>query len=71
MRSESVEIGLYQRANVRVGEIASSAEYRMDEKFQNMPIFQAKFWFSKLKTTLNLLIFQIVKFWKFVFSLQF
>ena len=28
-------IGFYQRANRRIGKIASSAEYRMDEQFQN------------------------------------
>ena len=29
------KIDLYRRANMRIGKIASSAEYRMDEKFQN------------------------------------
>ena len=37
---------------MKLGEIASSAEYRMDEQFQNLPIIGAKFWFSKLKKNL-------------------
>ena len=40
--------------NMRIGQIASSAEYRMDKQFQN------------LKNSENLLIFQVIKFWKFV-----
>ena len=28
-------INLYQRANMRIGKIASSAEYGIDEQFQN------------------------------------
>ena len=35
-----------------IGKIASSAEYRIDEQFQNFPIFRAKFRFSKLKKNL-------------------
>ena len=31
------------------GKISSSAEYRIDEQLQNLPIFRAKFWFPKLK----------------------
>ena len=38
----------------------------MDEGFQNLIIFGAKFWFFKLKKSRNLLIFGTVKFWKFV-----
>ena len=34
---------------MRIGEIASSAEYRIDEKFQNSPIFGVKLWFSKVE----------------------
>ena len=30
---------LYQRANMRIGKIASVAEYRIDEQFQNLIIF--------------------------------
>ena len=33
---------------MRIGEIMSSAEYRMDEQFENLPIFGVKFRFSKL-----------------------
>ena len=45
---------------MRLGEIASSAEYQMDKQFRNMPIFGAKFWFAKLeKNPIYLLIFQI------------
>ena len=40
---------------MRIGKISSSAEYRKKELFQDLPIFGAKFWFSKLK-----------KFWKIV-----
>ena len=36
------------KSNIRIGEITSSAEYRMDEQFQNLPIFGINFWFSKL-----------------------
>ena len=36
---KSVEIHLYQRANMRIGKIASIAEYRMDIQFQNLLIF--------------------------------
>ena len=37
---------------MRIGEIASSAEYRLNEQFQNLAIFGAKFWFSKLEKIL-------------------
>ena len=30
-------------ANMRIGNIARGAEYRMNEQFQNLPIFGAKF----------------------------
>ena len=30
---------------MRIGEIASNAEYRMDEQLINLPIFETKFWF--------------------------
>ena len=36
---------------MKTGEIPSSAEYRMDQQFQNLVIFG---------------IFQVLKFWKFV-----
>ena len=32
-----------------IGEIARSAEYRIDEQLQNLPIFGAKFSFFKLE----------------------
>ena len=40
--------------NMRIGKIASSAEYRMDKQSQNFLIFDAKFWFSELKNSRNL-----------------
>ena len=36
-------------ANISIGKIAKSAEYRMDKQFQNLLIFGTKFRFSKLK----------------------
>ena len=38
LRRQSVEINLYQRANIRISKIASGAQYRMDEQFQNLLI---------------------------------
>ena len=38
------EIHLYQRANMRICKIASDAEYRIDEPFQNLPIFRIWNW---------------------------
>ena len=52
-----MEIDSYQRANMRIGEIASSAEHRMDERFQNLWISLAKFLFSMLEKILY--IFQV------------
>ena len=37
-----------QSTNIRIEKISSSAKYQMDEKLQKLPIFRAKFWFSKL-----------------------
>ena len=51
---------------MRVGRIPNCAEYRIDEQFQNLPILGAKFSYSQLKNSRNLLIFQILKFCKFV-----
>ena len=34
---------------MRIGKIMNTAEYRMDEQNQNLPIFGIKLWFSKLK----------------------
>ena len=47
---------------MRIGEIASSAEYGICEQFQNLTIFKVKFLFFQLeKNSINLLVFQIVK----------
>ena len=43
------QIHLYQRVNMRIGKIASSAEYWMDKEFKNFLIF----WIS--------IVFQIEK----------
>ena len=62
---------------MRIGKIASSAEYRMDKQFQNLLIFLIsavfhieKFlkicWFFKLLNSGNLSIFQFRKFLKFI-----
>ena len=51
---------------MRIGKIASSAEYQMDKKFQNFIIFGISIVFQNRKNSENLLIFQVVKFWKFV-----
>ena len=32
---------VYQRKNMRIGKISNSAEYRMNEKLQNLKIFRA------------------------------
>ena len=40
---------------MRMGKTARSGNYRMDEQFQYLPTFEAKFWFSGFE-----------KFWKFV-----
>ena len=34
---------------MRIVEIKSSEKYRMDEEFENFPIFGVKFWFPKFK----------------------
>ena len=51
---------------MRIGKIASSAEYRMEKQFQNLLIFFNFDSFLNLKNSVNLLIFQVVKFWKFI-----
>ena len=56
---------------MRIGKIAISAEYQMNEQFQNLPIFGAKFWFSKLKKSRNSLTFQFGKFRKYPKFLNF
>ena len=42
---------------MRIGKIASSAEYRMDEQFKNGQFWEPKFGFPKWKNSSNLLIF--------------
>ena len=44
---------------MRIGKIGSSAEYRIGEQFQNLTIFGIKFWFPKLKKSINSLVFQL------------
>ena len=45
---------------MRLGEIANSAKYWMDEQLKNLPIFEAKFWFFKLeKNSIYLLMFKL------------
>ena len=44
-----------------IGEITNSAEYRMNEQNQNLPIFGNKLWFSKLKKKLH----KFLKFYNF------
>ena len=49
------------KANMRIGKIASSAEYRMDEQFQNCEFSEPNFDFRNWKKSRNFLIFQIGK----------
>ena len=54
---------------MRIGKISSSAEYRMDEQFQNLTIFGVKFWFSKFKKFYkfsNIFNFQISEYSQFL-----
>ena len=46
---------------MRMGKISNSAEYRMNEQLQNLPIFRANFWFYKLEEFWIFLIFQFSK----------
>ena len=43
---------------MRIGKIASSAEYRMDEKFKNCQFLELNFGFQNQKFFTSLLIFQ-------------
>ena len=54
------KIDLCEGASMRIGEIESSSEYRVDEQLQN-----CQFWFFKLKNSRNLSIFQFGQFQKF------
>ena len=47
---------------MRFGKIASSAEYRMDELFQNCQFLEPNFDFSNGKNIWNFLIFQFGQF---------
>ena len=48
---------------MKIGEITNSAEYQMDKKNQNLPIFGIKLWFSKLKKKFpHFKISKIIKF---------
>ena len=50
---------------MRIGKIASSAEYQMDKRFQNLFFFFNFDNYQNLKKSGNLLIFQFRKFLKF------
>ena len=49
---------------MRIGKIASSAEYRLDKQFQNLLIFLNFDSFPNWKNSVNLLIFQFREFQK-------
>ena len=46
---------------MRIGEIANSAEYQMDEQNQNLPIVWIKLWFSELKKNSQISIIDKLK----------
>ena len=50
---------------MRIDKIATSAEYRMEKQFQNLLIFEILIVFQIGQILENLLIFQVLKFWKF------
>ena len=50
---------------MRIGKISSGAEYRMNEQSQNLIIFGILIVFQ-IESSTHLLIFQVVKFWKFL-----
>ena len=54
------KINLWQRANMRIGKMASSAEYRMDKQFQNFQFLKPNFGFS------SFLVVQFGQFQKFL-----
>ena len=56
---------LYQSANMRIGKISSSVEYRMDEHFRNCQFLERNFDFRNWKNCRNLLIFQFRHFQTF------
>ena len=49
---------------MRIGKIASSAAYRMDEQFQNFQFLEPNFDFPNWKKSRNFLIFQFGQFQK-------
>ena len=49
---------------MRIGKVSSGAEYRIDEQFQNLLIYRT-YSYPNWKNSENLLIFQVVNFWKF------
>ena len=51
---------------MRIGKIASAAEYRMDEKFQNLLIWNFDSFQIEKFLEICFVIFQVVRFWKFV-----
>ena len=55
---------LYQKANMTIGKIASGAEYRIDEKFQNLAILGISIVFQIEKFEI-FSIFEFEKFKKF------
>ena len=46
-------------ANLRIGKIASGAEYQMNEQFQNLPIFETSMVFQIDKITKICLFFKL------------
>ena len=40
---------MYQRTNMRIGEISRSAEYRIKKELKIFPTFRARFRFAELK----------------------
>ena len=63
------KIDLYQRTNMRIDKISSSAEHLMNEQFQNCHFWETNFGFANWKKSRNLLIFRVnsknVEFGKF------
>ena len=52
------KIKLDQTANIRIGKIASSAEYRIDKQFQNCQFLEPNFGFPNRKNSRTFSIFQ-------------
>ena len=57
---------LYQTVNIKIVKIASNAEYRIKEQFQNCLFLEPNFGFANWKNSRNLFIFQFKQFQKFV-----